>query len=527
MKPKFEFNSPLMAIALTLTFFTGCSGGSSNDGDNNNPPDDVTNVAPVADAGGPYSGSVDDSIALNGSSSTDSDGSISLYEWDLDNDGHYDEATGVTASFDAEETGTFTVGLRVTDNIGATHTDTATVMVSDGDSITVKYPIVDSGQTSCYDESNSISPPAQGEAFYGQDALHSGNQPSYTQSGDGLTVYDNITGLTWTQSPDLDGDDDVDVDDKLTFSEAQTYPATLNAQDFGGYSDWRLPTMKELYSLMNFTGVDPSGYNGTDTSGLIPFIDTTIFDFGYGDTDAGERIIDSQFWSSNTYVATVMAGQTATFGLNLADGRIKGYPSDTDGPITKQNYVYFVRGNTDYGINDFMDNGDSTITDNATGLMWSQDDSGSGLNWQEALAWVAQKNSEDYLGYNDWRLPNVKELQSILDYSRAPDTTSSAAIAPLFNVTSITNEAGEVDYPMYWSSTTHVSMGTSSGSAGAYIAFGRAMGYMNESWIDVHGAGAQRSDPKVGDPADWPTGHGPQGDAIRIYNHVRLVRDVE
>jgi hypothetical protein len=46
------------------------------------------------------------------------------------------------------------------------------------------------------------------------------------------------------------------------------------------------------------------------------------------------------------------------------------------------------------------------------------------------------------------------------------------------------------------------------------------------SWIDVHGAGAQRSDPKTGDPANYPTGFGPQGDAIRIYNYVRLVRNV-
>ncbi len=53
------------------------------------------------------------------------------------------------------------------------------------------------------------------------------------------------------------------------------------------------------------------------------------------------------------------------------------------------------------------------------------------------------------------------------------------------------------------------------------------MGYMEGSWQDVHGAGAQRSDPKAGDPADWPYGHGPQGDAIRIYNFVRLVRGAE
>ena len=47
---------------------------------------------------------------------------------------------------------------------------------------------------------------------------------------------------------------------------------------------------------------------------------------------------------------------------------------------------------------------------------------------------------------------------------------------------------------------------------------------MNETWTDVHGAGAQRSDPKSGNPDDYPTGKGPQGDAIRIYNFVRLVR---
>ena len=46
-------------------------------------------------------------------------------------------------------------------------------------------------------------------------------------------------------------------------------------------------------------------------------------------------------------------------------------------------------------------------------------------------------------------------------------------------------------------------------------------------WMDVHGAGAQRSDPKIGDPDDFPTGRGPQGDAIRIYNYVRLVRNIK
>lgn len=398
------------------------------------------------------------------------------------------------------------------------------------------YTIVDTGQVKCYDNRWEISPPAPGDAFYGQDAQFDGHQPSYTLNGDGLTVYDNVTGLTWTKSPDLDGDGDIDYDDKLSFAEAQNYPGTLNAQNYGGYNDWRLPSMKELYSLMNFGGTDPSG---PSTAGLIPFIDTGYFDFAYGDTSAGERIIDSQFWSSNAYLGTVFSNQSAAFGLNLADGRIKGYPSA--GRVAKKNYVYFVRGNTEYGLNDFIDNGDGTITDNATGLMWSKDDSGDGVNtgprsgmtWGEALAWVRHKNDENYLGYSDWRLPNAKEMQSILDYSRAPDATGSAAIDPVFNITVIVNERGEVDYPWFWTGTTHVRADAGGGGA-VYICFGRALGYSWGSWMDVHGAGAQRSDSKDADFSNYtyvPDGYyfamSPQGDATRIYNYVRLVRDTD
>lgn len=73
------------------------------------------------------------------------------------------------------------------------------------------------------------------------------------------------------------------------------------------------------------------------------------------------------------------------------------------------------------------------------------------------------------------------------------------------------------------------------GGSGIYVAFGRAMGYMNGGWGDVHGAGAQRSDPKAGSVTDYLLGldtsgkpvygRGPQGDVVRISNFVRLVRD--
>ncbi|WP_218933932.1 CotH kinase family protein [Rubripirellula lacrimiformis] len=89
-----------------------------------------SNVGPVADAAGPYSGLVDDTITLTAAGSSDSDGFITSYAWDLDNDGQYDDATGVTATFLAASVGSFTVGVQVTDDRDAVSVDTATVTVS-------------------------------------------------------------------------------------------------------------------------------------------------------------------------------------------------------------------------------------------------------------------------------------------------------------------------------------------------------------------------------------------------------------
>lgn len=379
------------------------------------------------------------------------------------------------------------------------------------------YPVVSTNQTTFYNNSTEISSPSSDDAFYGQDAQYSRNETQYVNNGDG-TITDMITGLMWSQSPDMDGDGNIDADDKLSYSEAIAGAETFY---LGGYDDWRLPSIKELYSLILFSGVDPSGYEGTETSGLIPFIDTDYFDFDYGDTDAGERIIDAQYATTTKYVDYTMGGDETLFGVNFADGRIKGYGLSLHGD-DKTFFVMYVRGNTNYGVNNFTDNEDGTITDEATGLMWMQDDNNEGLNWKDALSYAEGK---EYAGYSDWRLPDVKELQSIVDYTRSPETTNSAAIDPIFNCTEITNEAGKSDYPFYWSGTTHSNWTDQEGSAAAYVSFGRAMGYMDE-WMDVHGAGAQRSDPKDGDTADYPTGHGPQGDAIRILNYVHLVRTV-
>ncbi len=381
---------------------------------------------------------------------------------------------------------------------------------------TLTYKIVDTNQDKCYDTLNEITPPLPGAAFYGQDAQFDGYPPSYQDNGD-ATVTDLVTGLMWQQQL---------FDGKLTFDEAVAGADTFN---LAGYTDWRLPTIKELYSLILFSGADISGLN---PEYLSPFLDTNYFEFRYGDTLIGERLIDAQYASSTEYVGGTMGGDPTDFGVNFADGRIKGYgtgpmPGQTE---DKKFEVRYVRGNTIYGMNDFSDAGDGTIRDVNTGLIWDKYDSGEGLNWEEALAWVEQKNAEQYLGNNDWRLPNAKEMQSILDYSRSPQTSNSAAIDPVFNISSLIDEGGSTNYPFFWTGTTHASS-NGTGGFGVYVCFGEALGWMEEppmsgnyTLMDVHGAGAQRSDPKSGDPANWPHGNGPQGDVVRIFNYVRLVR---
>ena len=334
--------------------------------------------------------------------------------------------------------------------------------------------MVDTGQTSCYSDTAETSCPTSDQSYFGQDAQYEGPQPSYADNGDG-TVTDNRTGLTWQKS----------VGDKTTLSQAL---ATAETLVLGDKSDWRVPTIKELYTLINFNGYTGSGSPTSSSvpSNAVPFIDTEYFDFEYGDTSAGERYIDAQWLSSTTYVSTTMLGDNTLFGVNFADGRIKGYgysnnsrPQQTE----KTFFVRYVRGEA-FGNNQFIDNGDNTITDQSSSQMWTKLDSGGynagnnqdgSMDWPTALAWC---ENLDEAGHQDWRLPNSKELQYIVDYSRSPATTQSPAIDPIFESTAITDEKSETNYPFYWTSTTHLD-GPTPGNFAAYIAFGEALGVMD------------------------------------------------
>jgi len=366
------------------------------------------------------------------------------------------------------------------------------------------YRIVDTGVEQFYGNTSIIPKPKPGEPFFGQDGHYHINPPSYTDNGDG-TITDNVTGLMWQKV----------MNQKMSFEEAMLQ---VKKASLGGYKDWRIPSIKELYSLILFTG------RVQGQKAIMPFINTKYFDQPLGSSQRQEREIDAQTWSSTEYVGRTMRNDETVFGVNFVDGRIKGYPKyrPRTGQPNKM-YFRFVRGNSRYGINQVLDNKNGTVTDLATGLMWQKADSGQGLNWEQALSYAENLN---FAGYSNWRLPNAKELQRILDYSRSPQTSNTAAIDPVFETSIIKDLVGERQYPYFWTSTTHLD-GRNPFSSAVYLAFGAAQGRMHNRLMDVHGAGSQRSDPKSGAERDYPQYFGPQGDLRYVFNYVRCVRTVK
>jgi len=348
-----------------------------------------------------------------------------------------------------------------------------------GTIINVTYPIVETNQGLCYDNCVQIDPPAEGAAFYGQDAQYTGTPPSYTDNGDS-TITDNVTGLIWAQRVSTYA---------MSWTEASSYCESL---ELGGYDDWRLPTVKELWSIRDFS----MGF---------PWVDTDYFYLVGDGSDNGQHHswTSTQYLVESEYQNDQVVGDPA-FIVNDWSGHIKAMSGDR--------FVRAVRGVTDYGINAFVDNGDGTVTDNATGLMWSQDDNGEAVNWEAALAYAEGATTA---GYDDWRLPNIKELQSIVDYSG----TFPCINTSVFNITEYTNMMGQTDYPFFWSSTSNPIQAEEGAIEGGTIyAWFLAFGYNKDlAGYDLHGSGSVCFDAKSEECTE--------NSGLEIYyNYARLVR---
>ena len=236
----------------------------------------------------------------------------------------------------------------------------------------------------------------------GEDSDYLINTPSFTDNGDG-TVTDNNTGLMWQKT---DGGE-------MIFENAGTYCESLS---LGGFTDWRLPTGIELFSINNYNHVNPA-------------LNTVYFT----QTQA------QYWWSSET-----QADDPVRVWVVNAGGGIGAHPkSETlSAGGSKLFHARAVRvavsGTTP--LSRFTDNQDGTITDLYTSLHWQKIQSSATMSWEEALAY---SKTVSLGGKTDWRLPNVKEIQSLNDIK---------LFKPSFDKTYFPN----VLSGNYWSSTSLV-----------------------------------------------------------------------
>jgi hypothetical protein len=167
----------------------------------------VNNLAPTADAGGPYSGNEGSAISFDASGSFDPGGGDLIYAWDLDEDGVYDDAAEVTLGYTWTRQVTLTIGLIVTDAGGLAGTAVAQVVIHD------------------------LGPTAEFTAN-----PRSGDEPLTMVFTDTSISYDGITAWQW----DLDGDGLADAtipNPTFEYTAAGTYTVTLTVWEGDGDQD--------------------------------------------------------------------------------------------------------------------------------------------------------------------------------------------------------------------------------------------------------------------------------------------------
>jgi Protein of unknown function (DUF1566) len=327
------------------------------------------------------------------------------------------------------------------------------------------------GQTTCWDSNGAVIPCAG----TGQDGeLRQGAPLAYADNGDG-TVTDVNTGLMWEK---LSRDGTVHDDyHQYTRDEAFGHVATLNSMNFAGHNDWRLPNVRELLSIEDYQNTLPTvapAFNNQCSSGCHVTTCSCTFP-----EDTWTSTVEFTNPSKQWFV-DFQDGQVGT-GIEAGAGPARAVRDTFPGcplPATGQTTCWDGSGNpiSCAGTGEdgefrsgaplaYADNGDGTVTDLNTGLVWEKlSDDGTVHDKDNLYTWagaftghVATLNAIRFAGHTDWRLPNARELESIVNYQTVNPIVSSAFntnCAPGCPATTCSC-TGLGDY---WSSTSSVSV---------------------------------------------------------------------
>lgn len=289
------------------------------------------------------------------------------------------------------------------------------------------------GQTVCYDSAGYSEVPCAGTRQDGEIRAGAAWPNPRFVVGAGVEadcVTDRLTGLVWARNADLPGG-------VQSGAQALEHVASINSgAGLCGHNDWRLPNANELYSLVNsavgdnsvwltgqgFTGVMPSPYWSSTTYGLEKWRGWVV-DIGSGSLPSGDKGYGHYVWP----VRSGWQGQTGLFGSSFVSvprtgqTRCYDFASISEIPCSGTGQDAEFQIGRAWPEQRFQTESDSTIADNLTGLAWAPrgdvptvgDCAGGANTLKKLYEYIACLNTVDYLGHDDWRMPNRNELVSL------------------------------------------------------------------------------------------------------------------
>jgi len=271
--------------------------------------------------------------------------------------------------------------------------------------------LLETDQVHCYTEDGRLTPCDNN----GQDASRGKKKDFLAQDRFQKmdhTVRDHLTGAVWTRNTSP-------TEYPLTCDEALAFVLDMCTRRVHGYSDWRLPPRRLLFSLISHQNVNPSLFSEH------PF----------------ENVFPGYFWTEETFSRL----PDQAWYIHLGGGRIHHgmkQGSYMVWPVSTGEHEW-VESIPKANIRFTVDEG--CVRDRQTGLIWSKDANPAGgpLTWQDALSTVDALNSERFGGQRDWRMPNIREIESLVDLETHSPALSTGH--PFVNV-----------QDAYWSSTTSV-----------------------------------------------------------------------